>query len=142
MAKYDVAGTAPTDSGATVKQEGVLPTVAALVGVPLRAAAVPGVILGLVVVIVAVVVIVFAGLAAEPEAWLVAGAGALVVCLGVTLKLWPERYREVLPAIYKREVAEGRDINGDGMIGAPRDPIPARSQGKPADARGEARRAL
>lgn len=143
MTKYPVAGTAPQDAP-TVKQDAAfVPTLATFVGVPLAQAAVPGVIGALCLVIVASIVLVFTGLAAEPRAWFVALAAAALLCLGVTARYFPERRQEIRDGWRKREVRDGVDYDGDGHIGTPpRDPIPARSQGKPADARGEARRAL
>ena len=142
MTKYPVAGTAPQDAP-TIKQDAAfVPTFVTFVGVPLAQAAVTGVGLALLAFLVVAGAIVLLDLHATARAWLLAGLGAAVIAVGVIVHQFPARRQEVLDGWYKRELRDGRDYTGDGVVGAPRDPIPARSQGKPADARGEARRAL
>ncbi len=143
MARFDVAGTAPQDAP-TIKQDAAwLPSLMTFVGVPLTQAAVMGVGLALLAFLVVAGAIVLLDLHATARAWGLAGLGAAVIAVGVIVHQFPARRQEVLDGWYKRELRDGRDYTGDGQIGAPRDPIPARSQGKsPADARGEARRAL
>lgn len=142
MTKYDVAGTAPTDAP-TIKQDAAfVPDFVTFVGVPLAQAAVTGFGLALLAFLVLTVAIVLLGLHLTARAWLLAGLGALAIAVFVTVDEFPARRQEVLDGWYKRELRDGRDYTGDGQIGVPRDPIPARSQGKSTDARGEARRAL
>jgi len=119
MAKFPVAGTAPTDAP-TIKQDAAfVPDFVTFVGVPLAQAAVTGVGLALLASLVLAAAIVLLGLHLTARAWLLAGLGALAIAVFVTVDEFPARRQEVLDGWYKRELRDGRDYTGDNVIGAP-----------------------
>ena len=142
MGKYE-GTTGPGVFGAgqppMMKQDAALvPTVSSLFVVPLLQAMVLPTIGAAGVLVAGVATIILLEWYALREAWVVLLAGSALVFLVILWLRYPKREKIMDDVMIKREIAEGRDLDGDGHIG--RDPIPSRSG--LAASRGEARRAL